>query len=318
MKKIVLSLLFLSYIMLSGCVKILNDELKTKETKLVLNAAITPDSVFTVNVSHTSNIFEDESADNLPFIDSAKVLLFEGDNLLYQLQNTGYGFYSNPGFYPQTGKQYKVTVSYGTYHDIESVASIPPKVPIVSLDTSSVFTTDEYGNNITNFFGEITYNDPPGVANYYQLSCVLYNYYNDSLVYVDPQSPVWPTDENERFFDSQSGSSLLWSDKLTDGKQVTFKFIFLYAYYGYNKMATDDKQTYKFEFHLKSITKSYFTYLKSLGVYWETGGSDNPFSEPVVIYSNVDNGYGILGAYNSDTISVSYTVSTGEGEGGKP
>ncbi len=317
MKKILLAALFLSYIMLTGCVKILNDELKTKETKMVLNAAIAPDSVFTVNVSRTFNIFEDESADNLPFIDSANVLLYEDDQFLFQLQNTGYGFYKHPGFYPQIGKQYRVTVSHGAWHDIESIASIPPKVPIVSLDTSSVFNSDEYGNNETQYIGEITYNDPPGVANYYQLSCVLYNYYNDSLVYVDPQSAVWPTDDNERFFDSQSGSSLLWSDKLTDGKQVTFKFIFLYAY-AYNKMARENKQTFKFEFHLKSITKNYFTYLKSLGVYWETGGSENPFSEPVVIYSNVDNGYGILGAYSSDTISVSYTVSTGGGEGGKP
>ena len=306
---------FLSYIALSGCVKILNDELKTKETKMVLNAAISTDSVFTVNVSRTFNIFEDESVNNLPFIDSAKVQLYEDNNFLFDLNHTSYGYYNKQGFYPQLGKEYRVDVSYGSYKPIKSKTIIPPAVPIVAFDTSTNQVVDEYGGSHTDYIGEITYHDPPGVSNYYQLSCKIYIIHSDSSIDSYPQA-IWPVDENQHFFDGTSGGNLLWSDRLTEGKEVSFQFVYFNSY-NYKSAINRDQEHLRFVFYLKALTKAYFTYLKSLGVYWETGGSDNPFSEPVVIYSNVENGYGILGGYSSDSVSVVYTYDT-NGEGGKP
>ncbi len=315
MKKTLLPLLVFLIFLLTGCVKILNDELKTKETKMVLNAAISTDSTFTVNVSRTFNIFEDESANNLPFIDSANVQLFENDQYLFNLDGIGYGYYHKSGFYPQLGKQYKVTVSYGPYKEIESVATIPQKVLIDGFDTSSVVISDGYGVE-TEYQGEITYNDPPDRVNYYQLSCKVFIFNDDTLENVYSQS-IWPTDENDRFFETNAGGNLLWNDNLTNGKKVTFKFGFFYQYGGYKATRGRNQQKLKFVFYLNSVTKAYYTYLKSIGVYWETGGSENPFSEPVVIYSNVENGYGILGGFSADTTSV-YFVSNNNGEGGKP
>ncbi len=315
MKKIILAGMLFNLILLSGCVKILNDELKTKETKLVLNAAISTDSVFTVNVSRTFNIFEDESVNNLPFIDSAKVQLYEDNHYLFDLNHTSYGFYNKPDFFPQLDKEYKVDVSYGSYKPVESKAIIPPKVPIVAFDTSTNQIADAYGGNEIDFIGEITYNDPPGVSNYYQLSCRIYIIHADSSIDTYQQA-VWPVDENERFFESTSGGNLLWNDKLTEGKEVSFKFVY-FSSYEYKSKAHRDQEHLRFVFYLKSITQAYFTYLKSLGVYWETGGTENPFSEPVVIYSNVDNGYGILGGYSTDSTSITYTYDT-NGDGGKP
>ncbi len=313
MKKIILLGVIITTILLAGCVKILNDELKSKETKLVLNAAISPDSMYTVNVSHTFNIFEDESENNLPFIDSAAVQLFEDGSFVSNLQNTGAGYYINPGFFPQTGKEYKVEVSYGSYPSIESTASIPKVVPIKNFDTLTIQTTDEYEGNHLQFVGNLTYDDPPGEANFYQLSCrIIYVDFNDETH--EYEQYIRPTEKNQRFFDGYSIDGLLWSDKLTDGKEVSFEFIYFDSY-EYGKKAILYQEQGQFIFYFKSISKAYYTYLKSMHVYSESGGSDNPFSEPVVIYSNVKNGYGIMGGYNQDTTSIKLILFS-DGEGG--
>jgi hypothetical protein len=315
MKKILLLGFLLNTILFSGCVKILNDELKTKEVKMVLNAAISPDSMFTVNISKTIHIFEDESADNLPFIDSAKVQLFENGNYLFDLQNIGAGYYINPQFFPQTGKEYKVNVSYGSLKPIECKTTIPAVTPIKSFDTLSVTTMDEYGGNHVQLIGELTYNDAPDKSNYYQLSC--------KVTYLDPNNNtytydqgLWPTDDNERFFDGYNNGKLLWNDKLTNGKEVSFKFVY-YDTYEYGKKSNRSEESARFVFYFKSISKEYYTYLKSIDVYYETGEGDNPFSEPVVIYSNVENGYGIMGGYTQDTTSVKLVFNSGEKGGAK-
>ena len=46
---------------------------------------------------------------------------------------------------------------------------------------------------------------------------------------------------------------------------------------------------------LLHINKDYFKYLKSLNTYENV--QDNPFAEPVNLYSNVKNGYGFFTTY---------------------
>ncbi len=313
MKKILLSGLLVTAMLFSGCVKILNDELKTKEVKMVLNAAISPDSMFTVNVSKTISIFDDESSENLPFIDSAKVQLFENGNYLFDLQNIGAGYYVDLLFYPRAGKEYRVNVSYDKFKPIEGKTTIPVVTPILNFDTLSNKNTDEYGGQHIQLIGEITYQDTPDKSNYYQLSCKVSYLDANNNIYTYDQA-IWPTEENDRFFDGYNNGSLLWSDKITNGKEVSFKFVY-YDTYEYQKKSNRAEESARFVFYFKSISKEYYTYLKSMDVYFETGGGDNPFSEPVVIYSNVENGYGIIGGYSQDTTSIKLVFSS-DGEGG--
>ncbi len=305
-----LSFVFIpALIILSGCVKILNEDLTSKEKRLVLNAAVGSDSVFTVNLSHTFNIFADESANNLPFIDGATVKLYENGNFIVKLENTGNGYYRYDGFFPVMGKEYTVTASYGGYKTIEAKTSIPQKVPIASFDTTTVTQSYDYGNQI---IANIKYNDPPGVQNFYMLSCYVKNKSPEGE-YVWYKNDLWVSETSKLLFDNDNGD-ILWSDKYSDGKEVTLDIGFAFWYpEGRNTTETD---TLKYIFQFKSITKEFYTYLKSLNVYYETGGADDPFVEPVVIYSNVDNGYGILGGYSQDTAGFTLINVYGDRKGG--
>ena len=299
---------------LFGCVKILNDDLKTKETKLVLNAAISPDSLYTVNISRTFNIFEDESAHNLPFIDSADVKLYEDGTFLSDLKNIGYGNYINPGFYPEIGKEYKVDASYGSYKSIESKTTIPPVVHISDFDTVVLQYFNEYNGHEEQYIGILKYNDPEGVDNKYLLNCRIAVTDIDGSVYWYDQA-IWPIEGDERFYDGSVNGRLLWSDQYTDGNEVTVRFVFN-TVYNYDKSKSRNTEKVHFLFSFQSVNSDYYTYLKSYDVYWESGGGEDPFAEPVVVHSNVENGYGIFGGYSQDTVSTNIVFTYDGGRKG--
>jgi len=73
----------------------------------------------------------------------------------------------------------------------------------------------------------------------------------------------------------------------------------------------ENKQVYdKAEFdprvmvELQAITPEFYRYLKSVELYRVT--ESDAFSEPIQIYSNVKNGWGIFGSLSSQRIFVSY------------
>jgi hypothetical protein len=300
MKKLLI--LFTAIFFLTGCVKIINDDLKAKESKLVLNAAISPDSTFTVNLSRTFNIFDDESDKNLPFIDGAKVRLFEDGAYLFDLENQSAGYYVKAGFYPETNKEYAIDAAIDGYKTIESKSVIPKIVPLADFDTVIVrLTNDPFYGNQTQYVGLLTYQDPAGVSNQYQLKCKIGTKVEDGNIKWEDNS-VYVPDVDDSFYD-RSWGELLWNDKYSDGKEVEIRFVFYSEYPEFDE-GLRETDTLRFMFYFQSVNQEYYTYLKSFGKYLESGGSSDPFSEPVVIYSNVKNGYGIFAGFDQDTATT--------------
>jgi len=297
-KTVVLALALLN---LTSCIKILNDDLTSKPTKLVLNAAISPDSALTVNLSRTFNIFEDESNKNLPFVDDAQIGVFENGTHLFDLKNLGYGYYIKEGFYPAVGETYSIEASYKSYKKISSNTIIPTMVPIDSFDTLSVEVEEEYTGVETHYIGKLKYKDPGGISNQYQLSCRVW--YEDETGKETWYDQAIRVAESETMLFDNSYGNLLWSDKYTDGKDVEIRFVF-FSSYKYDKSLPAETDIIRFTFFFQSINHDYYTYLKSLNMYYESGGSEDPFSEPVVIFSNIENGYGIFSSYNTDTATA--------------
>jgi hypothetical protein len=227
------------------------------------------------------------------------------------MENTKNGYYRHEGFFPQKGNEYKITASYDGYNTVEAKTGIPDEVPIISFDTSSVITYYEYGSDME-IHANIKYKDPPDVKNFYLLDCRVRNKSPEGE-YFWYDNGLWIPETSQMLFDNDYGD-ILWSDEYSDGKEVTLDVGFMNLYIDGRNITELD--TSHFVFCFKSITQEYYTYLKSLNIYYETGGSDNPFIEPVVIYSNVNEGYGILGGYNQDTATFDFIYDNGMKKGG--
>jgi hypothetical protein len=285
-------------IQFTGCVKIINEDITSKETKLVINSVIAPDSIFTVNISRTFNIFDDESSNNLPFVDSATVNVYEDNNFLFQLEPDGFGYYKKY-FYPQVNKKYRIEVFSKKYGNASSTATIPIKVNHEKFDTM-FYEYEEYGQKYVDFMAEIIYKDPESEDNFYMLSAKAL--YKDDMGYegIYRLSLYVPENESELF--DVSYNELLWSDKFTNGNQVTITFSYFTMYYETIDISKNI-DSIDIEFYFKSVSKDYYAYLKSVNLFYETNNSD-PFMQPVVIYSNIENGYGIFSSYDTDTIKL--------------
>jgi hypothetical protein len=307
------TMLFLQLLfILTGCVKIINDDLKSEGSKLVVNSVISVDSVFMVNVSRTFDVFDDESADNLPFIDNATVKVFADGSYLTDLDHDEYGYYK-AGFFPQRGVVYSLEVFADTFASVSCNAAIPEAVKIKRVDTLSTLIDAEY-DLYRDYIAKLVYDDPPGEENYYMLSGIVDVTDGEGIEYYDN---IWmdvPESESE-FYDISNGYNLLWSDKLVNGNEVSIRFSYLQWFY-YGAPGGNEIQA-KITLYLKSITKDYYTYLRSVNLYQETYNSD-PFMEPVVIHNNIKNGYGIFGAYDSDSSGFALHLSSGlKAEGGR-
>ncbi len=296
MKQIVV-LSILSVLIFSSCTKILDDELPQSEPKLVINAAINPDSVFNLNLSKTVHVFENESSNNLPFVFGATTRIYEDGQFLFNLEESENGYYSKPGFYPNLNSTYKVEVEKAGYNPVHAETYIPNPIAINSIDTLLVFNNEGYYSWVE-LQCILKYNDPPGVDNYYRLDC----YY----ILVDEQGQEFmyrqyvSVDESDEYLFDKSYEYLLWNDLLSDGNEVNIRFNIYPDYY------IPDSSNITYLIMLHSVSEDFYKYDKSRSLYFETGGSDNPFSEPVIIYSNIVNGFGVFGGYSSDTVSFQY------------
>ena len=58
------------------------------------------------------------------------------------------------------------------------------------------------------------------------------------------------------------------------------------------------------DFTITTISEEMGNYYKSNNLYYES--EYNPFSEPVNVYSNIHNGYGLFSSFSTDTDLISF------------
>ncbi|MFA7136482.1 MAG: DUF4249 family protein, partial [Bacteroidales bacterium] len=85
--------------------------------------------------------------------------------------------------------------------------------------------------------------------------------------------------------------SNIFSDHLFNGKD--------YEFIVESRLRKGDEGTNYIVVELQSITKELYYYLKSIMLYRIT--EQDAYTEPISIYSNIEDGWGILGAVSSDT-----------------
>ena len=298
----------LTVILFPSCTKVLDDELPENKPKLVVNGLLNTDSILKVNISKTVPVFANENTDNLPFIVDATTKFYENGEFLFSLQEDENGYYTKPGFYPSQGRNYKIEVEKEGYPSVNAETGIPSPVPILSLDTALVFD-NENGDDF--YFGSeirctLKYMDAVVTENYYRLDCYLYYDDEEGNEYLDRQY-VYVDENDEHLFDKAYGY-LLWTDVLSAGGESEINFrIHPEGYYYDNQGNPNNTSTVTYIVILSSVSDDFYWYDKTRSIYFETGGTSDPFSEPVLIHSNIKDGFGIFGGISNDSISFQYS-----------
>lgn len=274
--------------LLSSCIRDVVVELPEQDPQLALTCTFTADSVWEAFVSRSAGVLEEISYEG---IDNATVLLLENGTVIDTLQLLGLGFYSGNGV-PLAGHTYTMQVSAPGLETITASNAAPVPVPLLSVaydDSAQITVFDETLDKISFSFA-----DAAGSAQFYAV--VVYALYP----YIDGVDTVWYPSAVSLFTDDVKlndaiyyQTELVFSDELFDGETPSFT-VFANSY----EMA--DSLNYVIK--LATLSEDYYRYVTSLSKYWSAQG--NPFSEPVLIHSNVQNGLGVLAGFSADTARV--------------
>jgi len=256
-----------------SCEKYIDMKIPDKGRKPVVNCMFYNDSVFIVQVFESKFILDD--AGYQP-IENAFVTISENgivsDTLTYYSQ----GYYKSNNLISQIGKNYEIEATFNG-NTATSEGIIPSKQIITNIDT--LLYSDHHNDN---FRFNIKINDTENETNYYMLKIEKVNsvYYNNNVQIVYTNSEALS-------IETQWQGSQVINDNLFNGKAKTFSLdIDLSNLYNYNN------EPIKFYISLYSISKDYYLYAVTSQAQQNTNGS--PFSEPVMVYNNIKNGYGIF------------------------
>ena len=286
-KKIANNLLvsLLLAILFNSCISELDMNLPEYKPQLVVNSFFNPDSLFLVNVS--SSIGTSSKA-NIQKTENAIVEIYQDEQLLELLTNTGKGIYKSTNNYPKAGKEYRIKVSAVGFTTVSATSFIPEPVPIQSF----TFKDSIKGDNLGGFHGELTlnFNDPSNNTNYYYLEAFLM----DTSITIKEPLFISSSDpaKDQNYFNF---SGILIADKLINGNSYALSLTI-------DSLPPTQQGKYNYIVNFQSVSKEYFMYKKTASL--QSINQYNPFAEPVRVYNNIESGLGIFAGFSSVKLKI--------------
>ncbi|OFX57826.1 MAG: hypothetical protein A2066_03170 [Bacteroidetes bacterium GWB2_41_8] len=313
-KYIVISLILFAAF---SCTKTIDFDDEGLANQLVLNSIVYPDQGITAYLTFSTSILSRPTLAGGGLMADGTIEIYENGELIKQKYSPT-GRFEFPEIRPKTGATYQIV---GKSHDkqLKAETTVPNKVEVISIDTATV--SDQFINKrlrvnvkIKDASGDDFYRikvsqenlvlnmnvDGKGTQKYY-----LYT----SEDWISSDDPVFNSLYNnfggEEFDIGPANDYNIFPDDYFKGKEYNIQFFinnYEYGsgsyYSGYESYGAS-KTIYKRRIvHVQRLSKDLYTYLKYLKLY--DFYHDNPFAEPVPVYSNVKNGVGIFAGFNDD------------------
>ncbi|HHU27504.1 MAG TPA: DUF4249 domain-containing protein [Bacteroidales bacterium] len=329
---LLLSLLFL----FTACEKEIAFKGEQEAPLLVLNGFVTPDSVVSVHLSQSRFILSNKQG--FENVINAQVELYVNGVKHKKLVHAGKGVYRGK-YRPQVKDVIEIKVSAKGFEPIEAKTQVPDYPLLEFTDSTLVYAEvnpqvlggeagTDFGYKLVRQCNTISVNvrDRAEEEDYYFVRAYI-NRYSPSgahrtMVNVDLEE-VMKGNVNMGegvldglFEEDPDGTSRalrnVFADTFVNGKDVGMEFQFL-SYIAAVKYLEGEKimspysgEEEEYEIAVSAMSGDYYRFLvSSLMADYQ---SDNLFSEPVRVTSNVKNGAGILGAYSTSKFTYRFRL----------
>lgn len=278
----------------------------------VLNATISPDSGIHATLTRSIDPLSVENADSA--IGDAVISLYRNGLFAADLDDAGNGKYmlDSAATAASPGDRFSLRVRVPEKNDLSAETTIPPVVNLHDLhiiDTTFVevhyFVIDTAGNYVTadtvipHYKLQLSFDDPRG-EDYYALSITYRDASSASPVCYASDDAIFST--NNQFVPGSDDDSLVtlcetyyFNDITFDGTQKTITFYVV-------EIPTDFVSDPRLLVRLDHLSADYYRYITTSAL--QNLNFDNPFAEPVTIYSNVQNGFGIFAGYSTSSTEL--------------
>ena len=254
MKRLILGILMIS---LFACKKTVHINLNTATPKIVIQGSVTDDTTvaYTVTINRTVAFYAEN---NFPPVSGAAVKISDNEGHNDNLVETAPGMYTTQTLKGKPGNTYTLSVlSQDTLYTAVSTMPFPVKLDSISFNSRTGF-----GKNT--IYAVPNFQDPAGIANYYQFV----EYLNGVLL-------------NKTIF--------VFDDRLSDGRYIS------------RTLRNDSSYLKPFdnlEVQMYCIDKPVFDYFDELDQS-TSGGAFNSTAAPTNPISNISNG--ALGYFSAHT-----------------
>lgn len=297
--KLSVILLIISQLFLLSCESLIKEIdpsfLPETDSKLVVACFISPqDTVLAAKVTETKLLIG-TTGDIREDITNASVILSDGSKSIRLVYSSKLGYYrALPSELPiLVGKTYTITVNTPDGRKVDASTTIPQNIAIAEVKIDSAKVDDfQPGNSVTNteYDVKVIWADKAGEANYYRAISEFVFLYRivDSINKKVINAPV-----------SAIVDLRTIDDKDADGKLLSLNRAYLPTNIGGNIQGQDANlktKLDKIKVGLFQTDIHYYNYHTSLRRQRE---NNNPFAEPVLLYTNINGGFGCFGAYNA-------------------
>ncbi|MDB5284276.1 MAG: hypothetical protein JWO06_3351 [Bacteroidota bacterium] len=289
MKKILLVILLFG-LTICGCEKDFSVSQQTSAKKMVINSLFNNGGPVVV---YLTDSYLASTQGNINSINDARMELYE-DNVLKEVMkytpsdsvNT-FGAYKSILF-PKAGKNYSIKVTEPVY----GVSTASDAVPLpASITTQQLVQYGDSATHSNDVIVDLGIKDDGSTENYYRINVWIGGQQwflngTDTVTqpYFEARGPQMLTTVVDTVRD---GLFLLFSDKNFNGQTKDLKMKF-------DKLDPHSFTSLSIFVDFYTASKSDYEYQQTLSTYRSTSSSAN--SEPVHVFSNVQNGYGIFAA----------------------
>jgi hypothetical protein len=264
-----------------GCESIVQVDLPGHTPRLVVNGIFANDSDWYINLSQSVDVLGNEEP---RAVNNARMEIWLNNAPITTLSLVGDGVYSS-GARPRAGLTYELRVSVPGFNSVSAQGTIPP-TPVIDAVTAVPERTP-YGYQ--NYRITVQLADPGDQKNYYEVFVLFRDNFGEWFTTTINSNDPAITETNasieigekREFF----GDAALVEDALFNGSSYDLQF-----------ETITWSEIRDINVVVSAISETVFRHNRAYRLHDET--DDNPFAEPVQLYSNIQNGYGIFGGVN--------------------
>ena len=293
-------------LLFASCDIVVDLDIPEHDRVLVVNSILTTDSMINASISHSVGAFD---ASSISYVNNATVEVYEDGVLLGEMDEQAslssdssgeldstyvYNFNQNP----VAGKIYSYEIVHPDYEAVRAETTVPAVVKL-NVNDVTLLSEQDYEKHYRVRF---SFNDAPE-DNFYRLRLRYQNEYYDGFDYFESNdasmiSSVGVQSDGATFY----GDVALFDDEMFNGteKEISIDF-FDYNKFFWGEEPDDDFET-EYTLELTSVSESYYSYIRSLRAHYDNQDQFIFAGEPVQVFTNIENGLGVLGSMSLDTV----------------
>ena len=296
---IVITILFI----LISCETVISTDLQKEDPKFAITSILNPDSTFSAYVYASSFILDD--IHDKPIENATITIKKISDSKTFDLEYSHELEKYVSLEKPELGEEYELSVVGEGFETATSKITLPNKDVSISNLTHQI-KQDEYGWDIYDLAFNL--HDSPE-KNYYEIQIIskYEAYINDNLVYEETRKGYIDYDDRSILFDEYAYEDII-DDKLFNNQTQNISF----SFHTHSPFDCDDENGNKLPncyvietqiLNLREVNAAYFKFYQTVGLISIT--FDDPLAEPVNVYSNIENGFGLFAGFKNNYSQIS-------------